>query len=306
MNELIKNLKEMISFNAISGNEYNLALSLKKDLEQYSDSVVIDKIGNVIAKKGNFTKIALFSHIDSVGFIVKSIGDDVLEVVKIGDPEFGQGTPVIVLTRRSNIFGRLFESERRYYVSDFENNNKIKSVQVGDFVSFAPNFKVDEEHIISRHLDNKLGCLIATEVFKKANNLSFVGSINEEISNSGAGVAAYILNPDLALIIDVTSDDGHNVKSGDGPVICLKDYYIPDGRLVKAVKKKASQMKIKLQFEVTESGGSDGGHIFGVKEGVPFLFVGIAIKYMHSPNEIASIKDIEKEIRLVTQFVNSL
>ena len=303
----LKALKEMIEIPSISGNEGKFSHYLKNEFSRFADEAFLDKIGNVIAIKGK-PRIALFAHVDTVGFMVKVVRDDIIEVVKIGYPEDFHGQSVRMYSHEDTLRGHIFKKDKQILI-DTSMKRALNLVEVGDFVGYTPYLEREGNSLIGPGLDNKVGCFVALEVFKEMDNIAFVGTIKEESDQQGALSAVYNLrfNLDLAVIVDTTygSDlfNRESVAVGRGTVISLKDTIMPRRENVDEMVHLALDEGFRFQREVSEGGESDARSIFHQRGGIPFLFVGVAAKYPHSAFEMVNIKDINETIRLLKRYV---
>lgn len=291
-------LKQMTSCYAVSGNEQKFAHWFKEKLKSYAAEISVDQAGNVIARRGNDPSVGLFAHMDSVGFMVKNVDGRLAEVVPVGAPHFAPWTRVSVLTRRGEVAGVLVGGKESCFV-DVGTDDKGRQVAHGDPVVFAANFVKRGDIVFSQGLDNKLGCLVALEVFKRARNVTLAGTVREEQNPSGAALAVCNLHVSEALVIDATcSPNGPTpVEIGRGPVIYLKDTLLPSSResgerLIAIADAKG------IPYQVLRQGSPE---TIGIAlEGIPILFIGIPIYHMHSPNEIAHLRDIKDAARLIS------
>ena len=303
----LKRLKEMIDIPSISGNEGHFSRYLEKEFGKYADQVFHDKIGNVIAVKGK-PRIAIFAHIDTVGFMVKAVREHTIEAVRIGSPEDFHGQSVRIYCRNAVIRGHIFKKDEQIFI-DTSIRRAREEVEIGDFVGYNPYLIREGNTIIGPGLDNKAGCFIALEAFKELKDIAFVGTIKEESDQQGALSAVHNLKYplDLAVIVDTTyGTDLFNTESvvcGQGTVISLKDCLLPRRENVDEIIWLAQEEGFKFQREVTESGESDARSIFHQRGGIPYLFVGVAVKYPHSTYEMASVKDIKETIKLLKRYI---
>ncbi|MFQ5816263.1 MAG: M42 family metallopeptidase, partial [Candidatus Hydrothermarchaeaceae archaeon] len=195
-------------------------------------------------------------------------------------------------------------------------------VKVGDHITFDRSFKaLGGEYITGKGFDDRLGCAVMVEVLKRIKlkdgvTLYAVGTVQEEVGLKGARTAAYKLDPDLALVPEVTvatdfpgAKDEVRTSLGKGPAITIAD---ASGRGLithPAVKdlliSTAEKNKIPYQLEVSEGGTTDATAIHLTKEGVPSGVVSIPTRYLHSPVEVANLKDIRNAIKLITLAIQS-
>lgn len=311
-NDLTKKLEKLTSCPAVSGNEVALHGHLQELVSRHAHKTWVDLKGNFIAVKGDNPTLALFAHADKIGFMVQTKGEDgkfkVVQLKKSQKTKFLPG-PVgqVVVTHRGDfqpfsegllINESLNLEEKDLHLSPFSS----EEVKVGDVVSFKPNFSVGKGIAISQGLDNKVGLLAAIEVFKKSAECILVASAQEEMSSKSVSSAVYALKPKMALVVDVTFAEG-SIKAGGGPTICLKDNLIPSLKMIKLLEKAAVVKKLPFQYEVLEEGGSEAVAIENVGLGVPFAFVGVPIKHMHTPYEQLILSDLKGAIGLLSAVV---
>jgi tetrahedral aminopeptidase len=311
--ELTKRLKKLTEIPSVSGNEEAYGLFLKDLLREFTNDVEIDSVGNVIAKKG-YPKTYIFTHMDSIGFLVSSKEDDRVKVVSVkekGGRPTNDPWDVRILADGKTIEAKLDKADEKGNLYINLPKDKLSRVNIGDSVGLTPNFQiVDQVLIKSQGLDNKLGILAGIEALKQFDNIGLVITVQEETTGIGATNAAWSLKPKAAIVLDTTYDESdQGIKEpiiGGGPSICLKDSLFPDKELVKALIGSAKKLKIPYQFEVLDSGFSDANRIHSVCGHTPFVFLGIPIKNMHSPDELGSIKDVIFTSSLLVDFFRSL
>jgi endoglucanase len=299
---LINNLEKLTSYPAVSGNEGVLHGFLKELIGKIADKIYIDSVGNLIAIKGK-PKTYIFAHVDKVGYMVSEKTNHSVKVVALKKKKNVQekNWPVTIYGKES-VFGLLSQEKSKDYLQIKLKKEELNKISIGDFIALAPNFCVKNNTVISQGLDNKLGILCAIEVFKKSKNIGLIFTVQEETTKLGAKYAALSLKPKAVIILDVTYDEGGYIKIGKGPSICMKDDLLPDKNLLKGLIDIAQQNKIPHQLEVIESGSSDANAIYDVNGFTPHIFVGIPIKFMHTPKEMGNVKDIENSVNLLIKF----
>lgn len=310
-------LERMLAFHSVSGGEREFALWLKGQLEPYATEVRLDRVGNLIARKGANPQVAIFAHMDTVGYMVKRVDNDkgMVELSPVGKPRHAHGARALVLTQAAEIEGVLIEKDstdskdsedKKVYV-DTGLSAPGEVIHIGDLVTYAPCHSRHGDIVISRSLDDKLGCYVGMEVLKRTEQVTFVGTVGEECNHRGARAAAYAVQPDVALVVDITYDENiiedYHITMGAGPAICLKDDLMPDRWIVERLREVARQRAVPLQFEVLDNGGSDAKAIYDVGEGISFVFIGIPIRYSHSSFEMAHMQDVENAIELICAFL---
>jgi endoglucanase len=194
-------------------------------------------------------------------------------------------------------------------------------VRFGDLIVYKrePELLLNDR-ISGRGLDNKTGAFIVAEVMKhvaKKNpkiGVYCVSTASEEIGLKGAYGAGEITAPDMAVICDVTFATDHpgvntdkhgEVYLGKGPVLGIGPAV--NIKINEMLEKTAEKSGIKLQYELyTNNTGTDGDRIRYTGKGVPIALVSLPLRYMHSPVEVASFKDIDEEISLLSELIMQL
>ncbi len=340
---MIDLLKRLSEAHGVPGNEDEVREIISKELSPYCD-IEVDKMGNLICKKGKGEKkIMLAAHMDEVGLMVKQVDKDgFIRFAALGG-FFDQtllNQRVIMHTskgRRYGVIGSkpphiLKEEERKKVVEykemfidigakDDKDAAKL-GIKIGDHITFDRSFKTLAGDIITgKGFDNRIGCAVMVEVVKRIKlkrdqTLYAVGTVQEEVGLKGAKTAAYKLSPDLALVPEVTvatdfpgaREDVRTVL-GKGPAITLADAsgrgLITHPDVKRLLISTAEKNKIPYQLEVSEGGTTDASAIHLTKEGVPSGVVSIPTRYLHTPVEVANMKDITNAIKLITLAIQN-
>lgn len=315
-------LKKLTQINGASGNEGAICEFIKSEIEPYVDEIQIDALGNLIAhKKGNGKKIMYAAHMDEIGVIATFIDDN--GFVRFGavgglnvrdlvynKVVFSNGTVGVIGSEEEN-FKKTASVSKLYIDIGAENREEAeKSVSIGDTAVFVGDTYISGNRIISKALDNRVGCYILIETLKRinssANDLYFVFTVQEEVGLRGARTAAYKVAPDMAVAVDVT-DTGDvpecermAVKMGKGAAVKIKDSSILCHSDVRTLLiETAKENNIAYQLEILNAGGTDAGAIHTTREGVPTGGVSVPTRYIHSPSEMADIGDINACIDLL-------
>ncbi|MDQ4075655.1 MAG: M20/M25/M40 family metallo-hydrolase [Chloroflexota bacterium] len=299
-------LERMTRFNAVVGSEHAFGEWLLEQLEPHAARVEMDRLGNVYAWRGESPEVALFCHMDSVGFIVEEVREGHVKVVKMGGPATPEYAPMVVETEQGEVRGTLLVDDDAYLIDLWE-PGVTEQIQVGDVAAFAPNFWVEDGLIHSRWLDNKLGTWVAFEAWKESERAVFVATVREEHAPPGAASAALqVQGLELAIVVDITyaaSPKGpYIVKWGEGPAVTLRDAQVHDRRWAKAMLQVAKEREIPAQIEIALAGGSDARHIS--MAGFPAIFVGLPIRYAHTPAEVGRLEDCQRAKQLILRFLD--
>ncbi|QEK13180.1 M42 family metallopeptidase [Crassaminicella thermophila] len=332
-------LKKLTELPGVSGNEKEVRDFILSEIKPYVDEIKIDRLGNLIAvKKGKegFPRIMLSAHMDEVGMMVKSIDDNgfikFLPVGGMDDRIFVSKVVEIGKNRVKGVIGakaiHLQEPDERnkalkhkqLYI-DIGASSKAeaeKLVSKGDYITFASKYVEFGNNLVkAKALDDRAGCAIIMETLKKEYNSTIyaVFSVQEEVGLRGAGVAAYALNPDIAIVLEGTTcyditdikEPDYATRLGNGPALSIVDmvsYF--DKNLVKKFVEIAKQHNIKIQFKQTIKGGNDAGKIHLTRDGIPTAAISIPCRYIHAPNSVMHKDDFENAIKLITLFLENV
>jgi len=278
---------------------------------------------------------AVVGHMDEIGFIATHVDDQGFVAIRrvggfVAEPLVGQR--VEFLTGVKGVAARRREttptSERKLAdikdlhvdvgARDAEEARRL--VRPGDVgVIAAEPLELLEGRLVSRALDNRLGCYVALEAARRAareapGDVIAVAATQEETGAHGARSAIFALEPDLALVVDVTyasdipggdprEDGAHPL--GSGPTILRGTIMHP--RVVDLLVECAEAEAIPYTLEV--AGGdsmTDADAIHLARAGIPTGLVSIPLRYLHTPVELCDLEDVERAIRLTTAFLRRL
>jgi endoglucanase len=338
--ELRKFFTELVEAPSPSGFEQPAQAVYRRFVKKYTDDIKTDVHGNVIAlKKGKGKlKTMICGHVDEIGFMINYIDNDgYLYVRPVGgiDANLLPGLRVNIYGGKGvvrGVFGKkaihMMDQEERNKGSklsdlwiDIGASNKKEAerrVAIGDIVTFSPGLEVLHNDIITtKATDNKVGVFVAGAILHYlakediVTNLYSVSAVQEEIGLRGSRTSAYGIDPDVGIAIDVTVTSDHpgtdkkkigDIAIGKGPVIAVGPNINP--RVFELLKKAANKKKIKFQIEVEPGGtGTDANTIQTTRAGVATGLVCIPNRYMHSPNEVISLKDLEETALLIVEFI---
>ncbi len=332
-------LKQLTSCRGVSGNEKQVRDTIKGMIAPYADSVTIDKMGNLIAfKKGttqNAPHVMLAAHMDEVGFIVIGINDDgMLQYETVGgiDPRVvvskrvlvgEKAVPGVIGAKAIHLqsaedMARVLEHKNLYIdIGAKDAASAAKLVSPGDFVTFDSAFVEFGEGLLkSRALDDRVGCAAMVQAIKGSYpcDITFAFTTQEETGLRGAQVAAYHVNPDLAIVLEgTTANDLGDVpdhfkvcKVGSGVVISFMDRSsIGNKRIFTALTNLADDKGIGWQTKGMIAGGNDAGTIHTTRGYTPTGVLSVPCRYIHSGSSVASTLDIESQFALLNEFLSS-
>jgi endoglucanase len=198
-----------------------------------------------------------------------------------------------------------------------------KLVRIGDPITLVDEFDILRGDLaVARAFDNRIGTFAVAEALRLLTEsktklhaeVCAVSNVQEEVGLLGARQIAYSLKPDIALVVDVTHATDYptvskaqhgDVKIGGGPAITHGGCNHPD--VVARIEEVAKAKKISLQHEAMSStSGTDTDAIFWTRGGIASALISLPNRYMHSPVEVVSLKDLEQIPQLLSAFVQSL
>ena len=320
------------------GHESVPAAVWREAAEGFGADVSADAMGTSVARvggRGEHPLLAVVGHIDEIALLVSHVSDKgFLHVVGSGgwDPQVLVGQRVEVHTRKGPVPGvvgrkpiHLLEQEERKKAVELkrlhvdigarDGDDARNMVSEGDQVVIATEpVELPNGRMASRSLDNRLGVYVALEVARRVHEagggggpVAGVAAVQEEIGAHGARAMAYGLQPDLAVVVDVThATDAPGVEPGElgkhglgeGPVITRGA--IVSRPLNDMLDEAAHVEGIETGTEV--SGGAthtDADVVHMSRTGVPTAIVSIPLRYMHSPVELVELEDVEATISLI-------
>lgn len=342
--KLVEVLEKFCNVDGVTGREDQVRDLLEDCLKPYVDEINEDKLGNLIGfKKGkpNAPTVMIAAHMDEVGLMVKNIKKKgFLQFTKIGgiDDRVLFAQKVLVHTEKGPLVGvvgakpiHIQKDDERKKVIDADHlfidigakdkkEAEQMGVQVGDVVSFDVQFsKLKDNIVLGKAFDDRVGCSILVEVMKQLQacdcNVYVVGTIQEEVGLRGATIAAFSIQPDLGLAVDVTiagdtpgvSEGEAPVKMGEGPAVTIADAgLITHPKVLRLIVDSAKQNKIDFQLETGVKGSTDAARISLSREGVPSGVVSVPARYIHSPAGIIDLDDVKKTVELVVSVVKNV
>ncbi len=322
---LLENIKLLSKASAVSGFEKGIANYLKDILNEKLGRAYIDNMGNVIACKKSATgcgSLMLEAHMDEIGLMVKSIDDmGFLKFVPVGgiDARILSGNSVTVHSNGKNFKGvigakppHVMTAEEYDSVIDFDKlfidcgfsdkKQAEKNVTIGASVSFDNEFlKLKNNMLSSKSMDDRASVAVLLDIAdalcesELGYDLYIAVCVQEEVGLRGSATAAYRINPDFAIAIDVTHaktpDEGKlDISCGSNFAVCKGPNIHP--RLVTNFIAFLDKNNIKYEIEI-EGGntGTDAWAIQTAREGIPVMLLSLPLKYMHTPVETLSLDD---------------
>lgn len=325
MNKILNLIKEITSFPMPSGYEKVFIEKIKDKIEDYLDEIKIDKMGNLLGiKRGTGKKkIMITAHIDEVYMYIKKIKGSfgVIETHGI-DKKILDGQEVVLIKSNGKIINGVIGSvpphlkeeikEKEIFV-DFGEDAKKLGIEIGDIIVFKENFGIlNKNTFFSKSLDNRIGVslilLLIEKISKKLyhKELFFLLSTQEETGAIGAMIKAFEIYPDECIVVDTTFSKSfynkEDIEIGKGPAIGVGPFI--DKKISNNLIKICKKYKIPYQIEVLAGRtGTEVDRVSLLKEGIPCGLISIPVRYMHTPVEIADIKDIKWGIKILEKYL---
>jgi tetrahedral aminopeptidase len=327
MKNLIQKFTEVI---APSGFEDAVRDLIHAEVRQYADSLSVDSMGNLIVVKGKKAahgmKIMLAAHMDEIGIMATHIDEKgFVRFTTLGGvrPNTLMGGRVKFIDGTQGVIG-MEKMERpsdmapieRLFVDVGATSRADCPVSVGDPAGFVRPFMEVGHRLVAKSMDDRIACVVLVEALRKVketpHELCFVFSTQEEVGLRGATAAAYGLDPDLAISVDVTATGDTpkgtkmEVSLGKGPGIKVRDGgMLSDPRLVRLMTESAARIKLPYQMEVLEGGTTDARAMQLTRAGVPSGCISIPCRYIHSPSEMVDYSDVQNAVRLLVEIISN-
>jgi len=325
--ELFDYMQRLNAAHGPSGDESGICAVIQELAQPYADEVIVDTLGNLIVrKKGTGPKVMFSAHMDSIGFIVTHIEKDgFLRVGHLGgvSPKEAAFTPVRFKNGTKGVFvpeekadiGKLKLDECYIDIGAQSENEAKKLVRVGDTAVYDSPINRTSCKVVSPYMDNRVSCAVMLAAMARIpedhpNDLYFVFTVQEEVGLRGAKTAAYAVDPDYGIAVDVTdvddtpgSEKNGTVQLGKGAAIKVMDSSVichPD--VVNKLSKLAEDKGIAAQKDILRSGGTDAGAMHISRMGVRTGGISVPCRYIHTPVEMADIADFSACVDLTVAF----
>ncbi|MCU0519614.1 MAG: M20/M25/M40 family metallo-hydrolase [Anaerolineae bacterium] len=334
MSALIDHLGILSNAPGISGNEIAVRRAIRPMIEQHVGGLHVDVMGNLIAHKaGDGTsplRVLVTAHMDEVGLMVVGYtGDGELRVATVGGIPDRLLPGLTVLVGEESLPGVIgLTAIHRAGKGDLEKapgvdqlavdigaNSKDEAKRlapVGTPVVFSTRFETMGTCCAGKAFDDRAGCvaliaLLSGQPFPFEITGAF--TVQEEVGLRGARVAAYSVDPDVAIVLEGTlADDLPKVEPdvsptttlGLGPAVTVKDSsYTTPPRLLRHFVEVAEAEGIPYQLKQPGVGGTDAGSIHQARAGIPTITVAVPCRYIHSPISLVRDSDLAALVRLV-------
>ncbi|MGD9712553.1 MAG: M20/M25/M40 family metallo-hydrolase [Thermomicrobiales bacterium] len=336
-------LRELLDSPGPSGFEVRPASRWRAYAEGFAGEMSRDVLGNSYARLPNPGKpvVVIEGHVDEIGLMITHVDDEGFcwfGAIGGWDIPVLLGQRVLVMSQGGDVHGvigrkaaHLISKEEADIapklrdlwidIGATDRNDALMRVQVGDPVVLDAGFRqLSDDRIVSRSLDNRVGAFVAIEALRSLAqsgcdvDVFALAATREEVNFAGAFAAAYALKPSVTIVIDVTHTSDYpeadkrrngDVRIGAGPVVsrgaALND---PIYRDFVAIAQREN-IPYQLQAAPGES-HTDADAMVTVAGGTATALISIPNRYMHSPNELVSLSDLDNAVRLIVSFVKSI
>ncbi len=330
LTERIDLLEKLTALNGTSGYEDEVIDFITSTLVANDIPYHQDRLGNIIVQTGkNPNRIALFAHMDEVGFGVRGIREDgMIKFAAIGGVTDGIlfSTPVVIGKNRvpgviGNIPKHLQEKggDKETKIPDMmidigatSKKDAESSVKIGDAIYWQSDFvKFGDGLIKAKALDDRVGvAVILSLLLTKKYSFTAVFTTREEIGIMGAKMVMPLLAPKKAVVLEVTTcadmpgADEPTTKMGEGVALSVMDgASVSDTEFNEKIIALATEKNIPYQKKLTTKGGNDAGAVSFVSGGVPTAVLSLPGRYIHSPANVISESDYDSMYRLAELLV---
>ncbi len=327
--DILTTLQALNACHGPAGDESGVAQVIRTLAAPYADNITTDAMGNLIVhKKGIGPKVMIAAHMDSIGCIATFVDEKgFIRFGRLGGLDVPEllSTPVRfkngvhgVIRAEEHTDPKDLKLDKLFIDIGAEDEAEARAqVLPGDTAVFDTPVQGVGRRLLSPYLDNRIACVILLMVLEelrdRSNDLYFVFTVQEELGLRGARPAAYAIEPDYAIAVDVTDSDdtpgsqhdgtavlgkGAAIKVMDGSVLCHPS-------MVAKLRTLAKEKGIAAQTDIIRSGGTDAGAIHQSRGGVITGGISVPCRYIHSPQEMVDAGDVEACAALLTAFVQS-
>jgi len=331
MRELISKLTRVFG---PSGAEEQVRQVIRAEVEPLADEIRVDPLGSLIVRKqgnpsagsgqaGVGKRILLGAHMDEIGVMVTYVDEKgFARFTRIGGVHaincvggrvlFADGTIGIINVEKKRRDPGKIPTFEQLYLDVGATSRDDCPICVGDSAVFARPFAVQGTRLISKAMDDRVGCAVLIETLRRLENTPHDVYFMFETTLSGARTSAYGIDPDLAIAVDLTTtgDTPESrtmaVELGQGPAIKVKDSgMIAHPEVRDLMVEQAKKAKIPYQLEIMEGGTTDAAAMQLARAGVPAGCLSIPCRHVHTPSEMVDERDVENSVRLLLEVVQA-
>ncbi len=332
-------LQRLIETPGVPGREDRQREIAREELDALTDEIRTDHLGSVIGtKRGrDDVRVMVAAHMDEIGFLVRHVDDKgFIRLQTLGghDPANMVSQRVIVTTANGATLRGALQPARKpphlargeeqkpptaedFYVDLGMSADEVKeTVRVGDYATMDRPLERVGENYLGKAMDDRVGVFVMIEALRALREheatIHAVATSQEEVGLRGAEASGSALAPTVVIALDVTlamdvpgtQDEGRITELGKGVALKIMDSYsISHPRLVDHFRQIAEREGIPHQAEILPSGGTDAGGVQRLHGGIPAITLSVPCRYVHTPNEMVSEKDVQAAIDLLARYL---
>jgi len=327
MKRLIRRLVETFG---PSGREDEVRALIEKEIRPYVDDIRVDALGNLIAYRsgnGSGRRLMLAAHMDEIGLIasyvdekgfvrVNPVGGVRLLYDLYGRVRFENGVVGVIAAEKVS-GGSQVPPFDKVFVDVGAESAETCPVRVGDVACFLQPLAVSGDRLIAKAMDDRIGCAVLVEALRTVKETPYdlyaVFTVQEELGTRGALTSTYGVEPDAGIAIDVTltgdtpePDRRMAVSLGRGPAVKVKDGgMMATPWVVDWMVTTAERAGVPYQLEVLVGGTTDARAMQTTRAGVPAGCLSVPCRYVHSPSEMVSYRDVRNSVRLLRTLLEA-
>lgn len=322
-------LKQLCLAFGPTGAEGKVSQLIEEMVTPYADEICHDAMGNLIAiKRGQGKgKVMVAAHMDQIGLMVSSIDENgFLRVAAVGgiaprsvlfrQVVFENGTVGCVgINAKAPSMDKVTLEHIFIDIGCSSREEALSRVKVGDTCIMQANFLDMGQRMSSPAMDNRSACAVLVEALKRvqspAMDIYGVFTTQEEVGLRGAKTAAFAIQPDVGIAVDITGESSYpeaeatcSMKLGQGACVKIRDASVfCSPKVVRWMEETAQEKNIPWQREVLTFGGTDTQAIQLTGAGIPAGCISIPGRYIHSMCETIDGRDYEAAIDLMTALL---
>ena len=325
---MIELIKKLVEAWGPSGYEHQIRTLIQEEAADLCDEMVVDGLGNLICRigeKGQGKRVMIAAHMDEIGLMANylepktnylrftGIGGIITGSLHGNRVKFEDGS-IGVVAKAGDTKG---DSLNDFYIDvQAEDGNGV--IEAGQPAGFWREMQQRGNRVIAKSLDDRIGCVVALETMRCLQHISsphelyFVFTVQEEVGLRGARAAAFSIDPDVGIALDVTATGDEitgrkmAVKLGAGAAIKIHDTsLIVPKEIVNWMVARAEADGIPYQRELLTGGGTDAGAIQTARAGVPSGCISIPTRFLHTTSETVDLNDVQACISLLTGLLSN-
>ncbi|MFN8593791.1 MAG: M42 family metallopeptidase [Thermomicrobiales bacterium] len=331
-------LSRLCAAPGIPGREEAVRALVIDELRPLVDDLRIDALGNVHGvKRGSGPRVMIAAHMDEIGFFVSHIDDrGFLRLQPVGGFDARTLVAQRVLVHgygRTSWPGAIQPAAKPIHILEKDEIKPAKmedlfvdvglpadrvreEIEVGDMVTLDRALVTAGDCVMSKAIDDRVGVFVMLEALKAMRSTSAeiyaVATTQEEVGLRGVESAAYAVEPDIAIALDITlaldipglPPELAVTKLREGVALKIMDSsHISHPGLLRHFRDLAESNDIRYQLEILPRGGTDAAPMQRARSGAPAITISVPTRYVHSANETTAQEDIAGAITLLARFL---